>query len=246
MSRSRLAALSLALAGLTFPACSKTDKAPNGTVEGPPATAPVGAGENDTKGPPGAARTVPTDLSRYGVRGEMALPEGAVVERAGPGTWLVRAGDTFHVEISESSEPLAAAKAAWAAQNARLVRDEPGVVVAEYPGERFAFEARVVLGDTTYAVSTPADKTFPRDETDRMVAAALSLRQTEHIKAALQREAPARAALAAAGCLLQVTPDGPTLIVTGDKVTDADLAGVAGAGVSAVCRSNGCRSAAGL
>ncbi|MBO0697175.1 MAG: hypothetical protein J2P46_02160, partial [Zavarzinella sp.] len=191
----------------------------------------------ETKSPTGARpspevmpsdRDVPVNLSSHLIPGEMGLPEGATVERGLSGSRVIRCGKTFVMEIAPARKPLAETKAAWGGRIARLVADEPNTLFAELReagANTFAFDTRVKLGETEYRLRTPDASVFTQAQADRMLRSAKSLRQTDSIKAALQRDAEAVARLERLGCQIIETGGERELVVTGDQVSDDDLAG---------------------
>jgi hypothetical protein len=215
MSRPLLLALAICVAA----GCQKTTPAPP-PVEPAPATDPKAESAN---------RDVALDLSSDRIRGEIRVPEGTVIERRQLGPILLTRGADFALEVEKTKRPLSEARQSWAPRVARWVRDEPTIIVAEFQGpagNSFAFEVRIRVGADTVRVASQEDRTFTREQVDRMLRAAQSLTQTAAIRTAIQREAKANAALKKVGGGLT---DGVVTLV-GDEVTDDDLAVLAGVG----------------
>src|SRR5262245_28733927 len=163
MSRLRFLVVTLAVVA-TVTGCQKSNPGPTaGPVvpDDPSNGPPEMRGKGNKDGGKVAAlsdRDVPMDLSRYHVRGEVAVPEGTTASRKSGVGSVLQCGDTFRIEISKPNQKLAAVKADWAGQNARWLRDEPLVLLAEFPEKGFGFDTRVTLGDKEYRLATRSEE----------------------------------------------------------------------------------------
>ena len=230
MSHLRLLLLTWIVAA-TVAGCRKSD---SGTTAGPvvpddPSSGlPNGAGAVAGKGgvAPGD-KDVSLDLFARTVSAAKSLcrrERRLIAER--PGGDSLHLGDTFRMEVEKPRQTLANVKASWAPQVVQWHRDEPTVLLAEFADNQFAFDSRIALGDQEYRVGTPPSAFFTREQAERMLRSALSLRQTDAIRASMKRESEVRDQLTAADCKIEDTADACVLTVLGDKVTDDDLAGV--------------------
>jgi Leucine-rich repeat (LRR) protein len=235
MSRSLVPALAC-IAIISLAGCKKDE---------PPSVAPVAPddrsnGPPDLKGKDGATeRDEAVNLSPYMIRGEITVPQGCKVRRRlAPGTCAIDGGKEFTIEIAPAVAPLEATRSQWSTLDPQWVKDEPNVLLAELRGispGTYAFEARVKLGDQTYRLQSPTAVRITREQAERMLRSALSLQQTEAIKASMKREPEVIAALKKAGSELRDEPQGRTLVVGGNALTDDLLAGVSDiAGIGSV------------
>jgi Leucine-rich repeat (LRR) protein len=213
--------------------------------ESPPVAQPVvpdssnGPPEAKKKAGPVEERQVAIDLSPYMIRGEITVPEGCKVRRRmGGGSCFLDGGKGFAIEVEKAAMPLAATKQHWTSLNARFLKDEPNVLLAELRGiaeGTYAFETRIKLGEDEYRLSCPVAAPFTSEQAERMLKSALSLKQTDAIKVSMQREPKVIAALKAAGCMVMDVLGRRELHVRGPVVGDDDLAGVKDiAGLSAI------------
>jgi Leucine-rich repeat (LRR) protein len=225
MSRLRLLVVTLAVAAIVA-GCRKSDPTPTAgpavpddSSNGPPEKR--GKGNKDgRKAGTVSDRDVPMDLSRYLVRGEIAVPEGTTVNRKPGGGCVLQSDEAFRIEVGRPGQSLADVKANWAGQKAKWVRDEPAVLLAEFPDKGHAIDARVKLGDLEYRLATPTGIYFTREQAERMLKSALSLKQTDAIQASMKREGATREQLKAAGCTIVESVDWWSLSLEGDKVND--------------------------
>jgi Leucine-rich repeat (LRR) protein len=227
MSRSLI--LAIAILGITAVTGCKKDI--------PTQAAPIVA-DDSTNGPPqtqksgdlASQREATVNMSPYMIRGEMNLPEVyRIVRRLGSGSCFIDGGKGFSIEIEKAIAPLAATKEHWSSLNPRWIKDEPNVLLAELPGiapGMYAFEARITLGDETFRLQSPIAIPITSEQAERMLRAALSLKQTDAIKESIKREPEAIASLRAAGCTFLDEPLRRLLRVVGDRVTDDSLAHV--------------------
>lgn len=167
------------------------------------------------------------NLSPYMIRGEITVPHGCKIHRRlGAGSCVLDAGPGFSIEIEPGVIPLAATKEKWSSLNPRWIKDEPNLLMAELQGiapGMYAFEARITLGDQTYRLLSPVAVPITNEQAERMVRSALSLKQTDEIKASVAREPGVIAALKAAGCELRDGTYGRSLVIKGDNVSDDQL-----------------------
>ncbi len=152
-----------------------------------------------------------------GARGEL--------RREGPGHFEISAGSGFGIELGHTSRTIEQVKTAMKPRVVNWVRDEPNLLVAEVKrnsGTAFEFEARVTIGSETYWIRDQSNN-YSRPQIERMVEAALSLKQTDKIKAAFGRDTETIKGLFAQGCIVADGWAERTVELRGDKIADADL-----------------------
>jgi Leucine-rich repeat (LRR) protein len=142
--------------------------------------------------------------------------------------WTFTRSPRFDFEIAQTTRPLSDVKAAMQSRVVNWVKEEPNLLIAEVRranGTSFEFEARVQLGSETYQIRDASGQ-YSKGDVERMARAATSLAELPNAREAVAAEQKARSRLNEVGCEVTDVVWGRRLVLTGDRVTDADLAGV--------------------
>jgi Leucine-rich repeat (LRR) protein len=198
--------------------------------------------DDPSNGPPSmrvagpAAATVKEmtlDLTPCMVPAEIQVPEGTTIARRNHGSSVLQHGPGFAIEIEQEKRPLEAVKKDWQPNVVNWVKDTPTLLVAEIKmtlntGELhgFVFAMRVEFGNQAFQLHTPIYTRFTKEDVDRMVKSAATVKQTDAIREALKKEPTAIAKLEKLDCVITTRTNERRLIIRNDKVTDDDLAAI--------------------
>lgn len=229
---SRRTALALAAVLTVVVGCKKNEPGP-----AVPAVAPEDPSKTQPEVVTEPEETV--DLTDYLIRASIRLPMGTTVRSefvppARPlnkldlvGTYILAFsnGPRFGFQLAKSVLPMAQVKAELQSRLVAWVKEEPEMVVAEVhreTGTGFEFAGLIRVAGETYQVRSRGG-VYARADVDRMVRAATSLTESSNAKEALAADQKARESLARVGCPITEVGGGRKLVITGDRVTDADL-----------------------